>query len=431
MLATQHNGHIIKNMKKFWVLVLGLVLFNLCPVKAASTGLSICEIQTESLTSASEEFIRICNSSADKLDVTGWYLQYFSASATAFTSPTRNVLLSGIIESSGDYIVASTGYMSNVARSTFGATLSSTGGHVRLVSSAPAAQEVDRVGWGTALTPESEPAAVVAKGKTFVRQAVGSTYVDTDNNKLDFSVIVPNQQTPEESSATSYASITITELLPDPASPISDSEGEFVELFNESNASVDLSGYKLQTGTTFSYSYTFDKVIIPGQSYAVYYAPITKLTLSNTSGAARLLAPDGSVINVTASYDKAPTGSSWSLVGDTWDWSTTVTAGTANIYTSANDSASNSSSAAVKATKSKSSTKTTGTKAASTTKAASQKSAYVAPAPDKSPLPVNPFVLAGVGVIAVGYMVYEYRHDIAHRFRQFRSNRTYRRSTRP
>jgi hypothetical protein len=37
---------------------------------------------------------------------------------------------------------------------------------------------------------------------------------------------------------------------------------------------------------------------------------------------------------------------------------------------------------------------------------------------------LNKYVLVGVGILALSYVVYEYRYDIAQKFRQFKSNRT-------
>ena len=417
-------------MNKFWVIVAGVLLFSTANVRAASNNVTICEIQTESTTSATEEFIRICNNSDTAVTLSGWYVQYFAATATSFTTPSRSIALKDSVDPSGDYVIASSGYMSTVAHVTFSATLASAGGHVRLVNgSGQSAIEIDRVGWGSAATPESQAATVVEKGKTYVRQFDGQQYVDTDNNKQDFAVKVvvpPVVENPPGTTITGVP-VEITELLPDPASPVSDVEGEFVELYNPTSTDVDLVGYTLQTGLSFSYSYVFSSLMLPAHTYLALYAPTTKVTLSNTSGGARILAPNGEVIYATETYEKAPTGQSWANDNGTWSWTTTVTPDAANVIT-VNNVVETNSQATAKSVKAKS-TKPAATK--SSTKSATKTAAsttYTQPPSDHNALPINPFVLAGVGILAVGYMIYEYRLDIAHYFRRLRTNRTHRRS---
>lgn len=86
------------------------------------------------------------------------------------------------------------------------------------------------------------------------------------------------------------AGLQITELLPDPASPLTDANDEFVELYNNSPVAATLVGYTLQTGANYTYSYKFtDTDVVPAYGYAAFYSSATKLALSNTNGGARLL----------------------------------------------------------------------------------------------------------------------------------------------
>ena len=49
----------------------------------------------------------------------------------------------------------------------------------------------------------------------------------------------------------------INELMINPLSPLLDSQDEWVELYNPNETAFSLTNYKLQSGSSFSYSHTF------------------------------------------------------------------------------------------------------------------------------------------------------------------------------
>lgn len=431
MLATKYIVLIIKIVNKLLSFLLGLIiLVSSARVLAISTDVMITEIQTESTASTSEEYIIITNTSTTPVDITGWHLQYFSAGVTSFATPTRNIELSGVLAADESYMAASSGYKITEAAVFFGATLSAAGGHVRLISgTGTTEQENDRVGWGSALLSETAPADLVVRGEAYKRQKITDAFIDTDNNKNDF--LKPTTTTVPVSAVTNTnADVLITELLPNPASPATDADDEYIELYNNSDNSVLLAGYKLQTGLSYSYSYTFTNEVIQPFSYAVFYSLGTNLTLINTSGKARLLAPNGAMQSETSEYSNAASGASWQLYGETWDWTDLPTPNAQNIKPAvdANNTSSTSATKKAAASTGTAKSKSNAVKSATSTKSAKDstalaKTSYSTPKSDGSKLPANPLVLAGVGVIAVGYMVYEYRHDFANKFRQLKRNR--------
>lgn len=233
----------------------------------------------------------------------------------------------------------------------------------------------------------------------------------------------------------------LTELLPNPAPPQTDARDEFIELYNPNDATFDLSGYLLEAGTSTVHSYTFPpgSVLAPG-SYAAFLSGTTGLSLSNSGGQVRLRDPLGEVQSETSVYGSAKDGQAWAFTGADWQWTTTPTPGVANILaappaaavkaakittTAAPKKAPAPKTAKVpkaKITKTKTKTK----KAPST---ATTQQLAVAPVAKQSPL--HPAILAGIGVIAVLYGAYEYRHDVANYLYRFRSNRAARRKNRP
>lgn len=455
MLAIKYFHNIIKIMKKvFAVFILIATLFIPAAALAATPDVLITSLQTETAASASEEYIIVTNNDSMPIDLSGWHLQYFSATAANFDTPSRNIALAGTLQPKGTFTATSVGYMPDVSNVSFGAGIASSGGHVRLVSGVgPSLIQHDLIGWGNATHPETTAISAAAVGKIYSRKtSADDRFIDTDNNANDFgngSEVATPGGTASGSDVSSppaadapRENVEITELLPDPAAPATDATGEFVELHNPNTTSVDLTGYKLQTGSTNSYSYIFKSGSLAPGEYKAFYSPVTKLTLSNTSGKARLLDSEGVVVSETAAYGKAPTGSSWILYDDSWSWTISPTPDASNnapvfgVTTTATPTSSAKTTVAkTTAPKSKSATtaKPTASKAKAAAKpapAASAKGDYKNPASDNKSLPVNTLLLAAIGIPLIGYMLYEYRHDMANLYTRFRRNRTNRREAR-
>jgi hypothetical protein len=215
----------------------------------------------------------------------------------------------------------------------------------------------------------------------------------------------------------------ITELLPNPTGTGNDDTDEFIELYNPNNTAFDLSGFTLQTGTTTKHSYVFpDETVLEPQSFTAFYSGDTGLSLSNTSGQADLLDPFGNMLAQTDAYGTAKDGQTWALANGKWYWTTNATPNAANVIVQP---------VAAKKTSSKASKSSSVTTAASTTgKSGSSSVGGASNAASTTTAPIHPLVLAAVGVLAVGYGVYEYRQDIANKFHEFRQNRRARRAHR-
>lgn len=208
----------------------------------------------------------------------------------------------------------------------------------------------------------------------------------------------------------------ITELLPNPNGTGTDGTDEFIELYNPNGAVFDLSGFVLQTRLTTKHSYTFPiGTTLPPKSFVAFYSSDTGLSLSNTSSQADLQDPFKTVIAQTDAYDGAKEGTAWALAKGDWYWTTKPTPSAANVInqTSASKkSITTSSSKGVKAIKG----------ASSGTSSLATNGTMATTTPEKSGS-LHPLILAGVAALAVGYGIYEYRHDLGNRIHQFRTNR--------
>lgn len=223
----------------------------------------------------------------------------------------------------------------------------------------------------------------------------------------------------------------VNEILPNPAEPQTDSEDEYIELYNSNGVTFDLSGFKLQVGTSATHTYTFPAGTgLPAQAFVAFNSIDTGLSLSNSGGQARLLDPAGNLITQTDVYDNAKDGQSWALANGKWYWTTSLTPNAANeirqplTITSLSTGSTGSSKPAPAAPKVKAASTTAAKKttAKTTTAAASTPSGNSSGASGKSHWPI----LAGIGAVALLYALYEYRHDLGnyiYRFRRYREAR--------
>ncbi|MCP3164511.1 lamin tail domain-containing protein [Myxococcus qinghaiensis] len=179
----------------------------------------ISEVSGRGVTSQTDEFVELHNPTNQAVDLSGWMLQYKSATGTTY-SGTFVIPAGKVIPAHGYFLLAHTGYTGTGALaadamwSGFDMSASTTaGGHVRigrdLTTSSPI--EVDKLGWGTANTPEgttggpSHPAAggsierkalptstqaTMAEGGSDASRGNGS---DTNNNAADFVIRAARQ----------------------------------------------------------------------------------------------------------------------------------------------------------------------------------------------------------------------------------------------
>ena len=131
-----------------------------------------------------------------------------------------------------------------------------------------------------------------------------------------------------------YLPLQITELYVDPISPQTDSQNEFVELFNPNDEPIDTSGYIVKSGLNLGNTSTLAHHIIEAHEYLALYSRETNLPLSNSGSILQLYDPIGTAIGANVSYGPAKAGQVWMLAADgTWQWSTTSTPNYLNILT--------------------------------------------------------------------------------------------------
>lgn len=211
----------------------------------------------------------------------------------------------------------------------------------------------------------------------------------------------------------------ISELLPNPKSTGNDKTSEFIELYNSNSKIFDLSGFILQTGLAKAYNYTFPKgTKIAPKGFLTIYSETSKLTLSNTSGQARLLDPFGNNLITSGVYGPAKDGISWASANNKWYWTTTATPGKPNIINEPSP----------KSSTKKGSAKVKGASTSKNIGGVTSSSSGFEDEP-KSNM-VHTGVLVLIAGLALLYGAYEYRVDLANKFFQFKRHFSNRRANR-
>jgi len=196
---------ILKNSMKFmFILLLGLANYAF----ASNSGVVISQVYGSNGNAFNRDYVEIFNASSVPVNITGWSIQYSSATGTGSFSTNGVTLLSGTLQP-GQY------YLAALATATAGAALpspdasgtsnlSGSNGKVVLVNTntglacnggstacnpLQTAQIEDLVGYGTANYFETSGAPALTSTTALFRIAGGCT--DTNNNSLDFTAGTP------------------------------------------------------------------------------------------------------------------------------------------------------------------------------------------------------------------------------------------------
>ncbi len=412
-------------------LIAVMMLVSLLPLRASSASKSvlISEVQTGSAISASEEFVEIYNSSLNSVDLSSWTMYYKSATGLSWIK--KATITSGQVDA-GKFWVLSANMPGD---SVYVSGLSQTGGNLQIRDKLGTV--MDQFGWGTANAALISPASESAPGQSMYRLYDFNLLVmqNTDNNFADYDItdipspgLVPAIELAEEDvDPQVYADLELSELLPDPASPLSDATDEFIEIYNPTAMIVDLSGWKLRDESGAEYLVK-TKSILPNAWVAIM-ASESKITLNNTGDSIELIDPNGKLVDQSANYEAAEVGLSWSKLDGVWQWAQSPTPSLTNSIAFVANSISPTAvvdnikkavtkKRATKATTStsKSTPKPKASKAskvkASSANSASPNAAYEAQSSPPGSSKWWTWLLVLAGVATIGYGVYEYRTEI-------------------
>lgn len=213
----------------------------------------------------------------------------------------------------------------------------------------------------------------------------------------------------------------LSEILPNPATPQTDADDEFIELYNPNDKPFDLSNFMLQTASVTSsrtdmYRFPVGTKLAP-HSFRAFKSADTNLGLNNSGGQVWLVDPLGTTLDTSDAYGKAKDNQAWIDASGKWQWTTMPTAGTTNKVAIPPINGSDTEKTATVNGK-----KVTAVNDGNQTGAVAGAETTSAEAPAGA-LSIHPLTLAVIILAALLYGAYEYRHDLALRYRQFRRNR--------
>ncbi|MCX2575008.1 lamin tail domain-containing protein [Pedobacter sandarakinus] len=292
------------------------------------------------------DFIELYNPANTAVDLSGWSVQYSSATGTGTWQKTD---LTGSIPAKGFFLIqaaAGTGGTVNLPTPDIIGTLALSGstgkvilssGNTALTGANPTgATIIDKVGFGpTATGFETTPTPVISNTTSIERKASSTSTAatlalggaeefngngfDSDNNNADFVVTTPNPQNSLVKEPVGANHLVISEVYGGGGNSGSVYKNDFIELYNPTLSAVDLSNWSVQyasaTGTSWQVT-TLSGTIAPKSFYLIQQAAgtagTTNLPTPDKTGNIAMAAGAGKVLlaNVTsAQTGTLPTGS--------------------------------------------------------------------------------------------------------------------------
>jgi uncharacterized protein (TIGR03437 family) len=237
------------------------------------------------------DFVELFNRGTEPVDITGWTVQYASASGVSWESTE----LAGTLRPGQYYLVQehldTTGASLPAPDAIGGINLSATSGKIALVAgnsvlsgSSPTGSEVvDFVGYGTANAGESSPAPALDNSTGIVRRSNGCT--DTNNNAADFERAAPaprNSKSPlnpcssaEPSSPTMTSVVNAASFASGPIAP-----GEILTIFGSGLGPAVLQGAQLTPdGRAITSALAGTRVLFSGTPAPIIYASAGQISV--------------------------------------------------------------------------------------------------------------------------------------------------------
>ncbi len=141
----------------------------------------------------------------------------------------------------------------------------------------------------------------------------------------------PTNELPSSDTPTYQSLFLINEFMPNPEG--TDTENEWIELFNPTNSPINIKGWYLDDADGASNPKKFvERTVIAPNTYLVIKEPYLKLSLKNSNDEVRLLNPNKEISEVI-SYSDAKENISYSKKSDgTFTWTNKATPGSKNQF---------------------------------------------------------------------------------------------------
>jgi micrococcal nuclease len=165
---------------------------------------------------------------------------------------------------------------------------------------------------------------------TVVRTLTGSVYGITSPQIFDS--FYSSSGATEACVRSRFSGATITELVPNPTGE--ESDGEWIEIYNNSSTVLPLCGWSLDDEQAGSRPYSLSRYQLAPHSYLVLPRKQSGITLNNDHDQVRLIAPlpaGGTGVSMAVQFDNASDDQSYAIdESGNWKWTRYLTPGSAN-----------------------------------------------------------------------------------------------------
>lgn len=305
---------------------LAIVLFSM--PTPASAAIILSEIQVAGK-EASDEFVEVYNSGDESVSLSGWSLRRKSAGDTTAKGNSLKTFATGdTIPAHGYFLWASSGgVFKDHADATTGGGLSDNNS---LALYDKTGILIDSLTWGTGHTLPYSPAQFgnPDESESFTRDQNSLTWSETKNPTATNAegAVFEMKMDSAETGPSDYK-ILINEILPNPKEK--GDEGEFIELYNPGDETVDLSGWEIHDASaTGKYVFPGSAEILP-LGYLVVTDQQFSLSLNNSNETLSLFDKEKRLVH-RVHYEKTKEGVALNLVGSVLRGARKPTPGMAN-----------------------------------------------------------------------------------------------------
>ena len=266
-----------------------------------------------------EAFVEIYNNSPEDFGLSGWRVQYASATSTNNYQP-------------GSYSVIATieepilGFERLVIPVAVG---SADNGYLRIIDET--GQTIDLVGWGKAAAAKGDkPAEKITFNNSIQRCELPDGYlIDSGSNAGDFATYsYPTKDDGVACLPPRPVNLCTGLILSEIAANVDE---QFIEIANPTTGEINLTDCQLTTNRNQN-KYVFDEGTLQSGGYLTVYIKDTTLTLTKTTtGTVYLLSSEGVAVD-SVTYSNLSQATSWALVDGVWRQTYALTPDEANIW---------------------------------------------------------------------------------------------------
>lgn len=268
--------------------------------------------------SSNDEWIELYNGSDSSISLDGWMLKSLTG--------TLKINLKGLIPSKGFYLLERSdddtlpGIQADLI---YTGALKNTGEIIELYNNL--VNPIDSVNcsssWLAGNNETKQTMERIGPEEWQTSKDPGGTPGETNGTTTRAQISEPEKK--EYSSG-----VIINEILPSPDGP--DGEKEWIEILNQNDFEVNLSGWKISdtAGTIKTYVFPEGSMVFP-KEFLVLYRPTANIILNNDGDGLILISPDGKTAD-SVDFGKVKTGESYNRIGSSWLWGASSTPGAIN-----------------------------------------------------------------------------------------------------